>query len=350
MAGTAVRYDSEDPQPTTAFEVIFERDLLRLRHYRAGPKSATRGPPVVLVYSLLKRPFILDLLPGRSVVQSFQSHGFSVYLTDWLPPSPEDAARGLDDYVERDLVPAVECILRREHAAGVALVGCCLGGFLAAVYAALHPQHVERLVTFALPFHSRPPFAPEAAAYFTGICGNIPASWLRGGLNASVADPRRLSAYLAAELAEPELAKRADSAEAVAVRAALETWFASDVPFAGRLFRDVMGEAYGRGLFAESRLMVGDRRVALEAIACPVLNVCAERDHLVPPAESTPFVERVGSSDARNVMFPCGHLGLMASRGAHAELWPLVCRWLEHEAARGGTVGRDGRLEPTTTH
>jgi polyhydroxyalkanoate synthase len=309
------------------------------------------APPILLVYSLFKRPFVLDLLPDRSVVRTFLRHGFSVYLTDWLPPRSEDAGRGLRDYIESDLAPAVERICSREHVERIALVGGCLGGFLTAVYAALHPQQVERLVTFALPFHSRPPFAPAAAEYFTALCGNIPASWIRAGLNARVADPRRLPAYLAAELSEPELAQRPDSAEAAAVRHALETWFASDVPFAGRLFLDVMGEAYGRGRFAAGELMVGERRVALGEIGCPVLNVCAERDQLVPPEESTPFIRHVGSRDATTLMFPCGHLGLMLSRDAYEDLWPRVCRWLGGDATPiAGTLGTSTSgtaLDPT---
>jgi polyhydroxyalkanoate synthase len=320
-----------DPPPLTPFEVVFASGLLRLRHYRA--QRAPSAAPILLVYSLFKRPFVLDLLPHRSVVRSLLDAGFSVYLTDWLPPRPEDSARGLYEYVERDLAGAVQCVRRREHESRVALVGCCLGGFLAAVYAALHPDDVERLVTLALPFDSRPPFAPPAAEYWTRACGNIPVSWIRAALNARVADSRRLPAYLAAELDEPEFAQRLDSGEAVAVRRALETWFSSDVPFAGRLFLDVMGDAYGRGRFAASQLLVGERRAVLGEIRCPVLNVCGERDQLVPPAQSVPFVRHVGSRDASNLSFACGHLGLMVSRRAHEDLWPRVCRWLRGSRA-----------------
>jgi polyhydroxyalkanoate synthase len=336
--GAATPGYADDPPPTTPFEVVFAAGLLRLRHYR--PERVARGaPPILLVYSLFKRPFVLDLLPDRSVVRAFLSQGFSVYLTDWLPPRPEDAGCGLRDYVESSLAPAVDWIRGRERVERIALVGSCLGGFLAAVYAALHPQHVDRLVTLALPFHSRPPFAPATAECFAAMCGNIPSWWIRAGLNARVADPRRVPAYIAAELGEPELAQRADSPEAAAVRRALETWFASDVPFAGRLFLDVMGDAYGRGRFAADELMVGDRRVALGAIGCPVLSVCAERDHLVPPEESAAFVRHVGSDDATTLTFPCGHLGLMVGRGAHQDLWPRVGRWLRGDAAasRGPT-------------
>ena len=331
-----------DPPSTTAFGIAYEGALLRLRHY--GPEAPRRGPPVLLVHSLFKRPYVLDLLPDRSVVQRLLREGLSVYLTDWLPPSNEDAHCGLHDYVERELANAVECIRRRERARRVGLVGSCLGGFLASVYAALQPQNVERLVVLALPFESRPPFVPAVAEYLVRLYGNVPAWWIRAGLNARVADPRRLPGFLATELDEPELAQPTEGSEAVALQRALEIWFGSDVPFAGKLFLEVMGDAYGRGQFAANELMIGEHRVALEGIRCPVLNVCAEHDKLVPVEESLGFIKHVGHRESSNLVFACGHLGLMLSRAAHANLWPHVGKWLCGDS--GAVVGVSGDGAP----
>jgi polyhydroxyalkanoate synthase len=332
-----------DPPPTTAFDVVYEGRSLRLRRYRAD--GARRGPPVLLVYSLFKRPYVLDLLPDRSVVRSLVRQGFSVYLTDWLPPTPADAMRGLPEYVNEDLTNAVERVRNLEGAERVALVGCCLGGFLATVYTALNPERVDRLVVFALPFASRPPFAAAAAEYFGGLFGNIPAAWIRASLNARVPDREELPRYLAVELDEPELA-RPDCANAAAVRSAIETWFGSDVPLTGKLFADIIGGAYGRAQFATSQLVIGDRRVDLASIRCPVLNVCGERDRLVPVHETLPFIRNVGSSDASNLVFASSHIGLMVGRAAHEHLWPHVGEWL----ARGGdgvhTADRDATWSP----
>jgi len=113
---------------------------------------------------------------------------------------------------------------------------------------------------------------------------------------------------------------------------AFQEWLDSDVPFAGRLFLDIMGDAYGRGQFAASRLTVGGRPVALAQIRCPVLNVCAERDKLVPVEDSLAFGKHLGGP-ASNLVFACGHLGLMLSRPAHAHLWPHVAKWLDSPEA-----------------
>src|SRR5690348_713128 len=48
-------------------EVVYEQDRLKLLHYvsEAKPRHAT---PLVFVYALVNRPYILDLKAGRSVV------------------------------------------------------------------------------------------------------------------------------------------------------------------------------------------------------------------------------------------------------------------------------------------
>ncbi len=59
----------DDPEPTTPSQVIYESGLVKLRYYEARGTTRHRVP-LLLIYSLIKRPFILDLQPGRSVVEA----------------------------------------------------------------------------------------------------------------------------------------------------------------------------------------------------------------------------------------------------------------------------------------
>ena len=318
-----------DPPPTTPFEVIDEHGLLRLRHYAAvgGMPAAT---PVLLVYSLFKRPYVLDLMPERSIVRSLTSQGFSVYLADWQPPSAKDASRGLDAYVNEDLAHAIECVRKRERVERVALIGCCFGGLLALIYTALYPRNVSHFVPFALSIKLRPQLFPAAIEWLAQIYGNVPAWWIHAGLNARVPSPPEIAGYLARDFGEPELERGPESA----VQRALMRWFDSDVPLSGQVFCEVMRDAYWYGQLAENRLNVGGRRVALEDIRCPVLNISAEHDRLVPPESTAPLVALVGSRESRNIVFPTGHLGLMVSLAAHQRLWPGVGLWIRSRVAR----------------
>jgi polyhydroxyalkanoate synthase len=319
-----------DPPSRTPFELVAESGLLRLRRYR--PDGApTKVPAVLLVYSLFKRPYVLDLLPGRSVVRNLLAQGFTVYLTDWQPPKSEDASRGFDEYVNGDLACAVDRVRSEEGVDRVALVGSCFGGLLALLYAALHPEAVERVVPVAVPIEMQPPFNPQIAEYVALLFGNVPGWWIRGWLNAGVPPAAQLPRYVAGELGEPSLA---GTAAGVRVTRALQPWLDSDVPLAGRLFCELLCDAYWRRQLADGRLVFGGRRADLQNVRCPVLNVSGEHDRLVPPASTRTLVDRVGHADSRNLVFPAGHLGLMLSSAAHAGLWPRVGAWLRSETAR----------------
>src|SRR5215470_14590915 len=98
----------EDPAAVTPYEVPYEGGKVRLRHYRAvGARVPT---PLVLVYALVKRPYILDMRRGRSVIENLTHQGFEVYLTDWVPPTRADSGRGFDAYVNGDLANAVRAV------------------------------------------------------------------------------------------------------------------------------------------------------------------------------------------------------------------------------------------------
>ena len=315
-----------DPRPRTPFKLVDETHLLRLRHY-APQKLRPDLPPVVLVYPMIKRPYILDLLPGRSVVRSLLEQGFSVYLTDWLPPGIDDAACGLEEYLGEALADAVDVVCEREDVSQVSLVGFCCAGLLAAIYTAQNPRRVQSLVTVAAPFEIDPPLGPVAASQLVLTYGNVPAWMVASALNARMQDVFQIAEHLAQDLGEPDLAEHVLDSPAELLQA-IQPWIASDMPIAGRLFCEIVCEALPDSNLLEGRMKVGGRRADPGRITCPVLVVAGERDTLVPPETSLRFASAVGSRDASELIFPAGHLGLMVSKAAHRELWPAVGEWL----------------------
>ena len=73
----------------TPREAVWARGKARL--YRYEPDKPKRHPvPVLLVYALILRPYILDLVPKNSLVEHLVGEGFDVYLLDWGSPGDED--------------------------------------------------------------------------------------------------------------------------------------------------------------------------------------------------------------------------------------------------------------------
>ena len=96
--------------------------------YRYVPSAETRFPvPLLLVYALIDRPFILDLIPGNSFVEYLVKQGFDVYLLDWGIPGQEDRALSFDDYAFDYLAEAVRQVRRTSQAGAVTLFGPASG-------------------------------------------------------------------------------------------------------------------------------------------------------------------------------------------------------------------------------
>ncbi len=348
----------EDPPLVTPYEVVYEGGKVRLRHYRAvGKPQAT---PLLLVYALIKRPFILDLQPRRSAVESLTRQGIEVYFIDWIPPTRADSWRGFDAYVNGDLANVVRAVQIRASVEQVSLAGYCFGGLLTTIYTALYPETVKNLITFALPLDMSvrevPLYTlldrlrPATTDLITAVYGNCPAWLIKAGFTAIAPVRLNLPLYLLLELREqgvvttafPPLSpthyafapyagfdRNKDRQSHEELFASFEQWMNSDVPLAGQIFREVTQEIFQQNLLALGRLQVGGRTVNLKNITCPVLNIMGEYDRVVHPQSSLSLIELVGSSDKQNLVFPSGHVGLSVSRAAHEKLWPQVGTWLK---------------------
>lgn len=322
-----------DPPPATPSRIIYEGGKVRLRHY-AARGSIRHHTPLLLVYALIKRPFILDLQPGRSVIEKLVNQGFDVYLIDWIPPAASDDWRGFDAYVNADVANAVRAVKIHFGADRITVLGYCFGALLAVMYTALHPREVKNLVTLTIPFdmsvrelpitHLMDFMNPQAVETVTAIYGNVPPWMISAGFQAIAPVHHLLDKYvgLYRNSARPGYAEMFDL---------FERWMSSDVPLAGQIFREVASLGRENKLY-RNQMMVGGRHADVKGIACPLLNVVADLDDVVHPKSSLPLPDFVGSQDRRNLTFPTGHIGAAVSGPALQKLWPEIGRWLsEHD-------------------
>jgi len=322
-----------DPPPTTPSTIIYEGGKVRLRHY-AARGVIQHHTPLLLVYALIKRPFILDLQPGRSVIEALINQGFDVYMIDWIPPAARDDWRGFDAYVNRDVANAARAVKIHYGADQISVLGYCFGALLTLMYTALHPREVKNLITFTIPFDMSVRELPmtqmmdsmssQAAEMVTAIYGNVPAWMINSGFQAIAPIHHLLDKYvgLYRNSARPGYGEMFEL---------FERWMSSDVPLAGQIFREVTSLGRENKLY-RNEMMVGGRHVDVKSIACPLLNVVAELDDVVHPKASLPLIDFVSSPDRRNLTFPTGHIGAAVSGQSHQKLWPEVARWLaEHD-------------------
>ena len=118
--------------------VILRTPVFELIQYR--PATATVRPvPLLIVPPVINKFYVLDLAPGRSMVEYLVGHGQQVFVISWRNPDARHSEWDLDTYGQAilDAMDAVERITGSEQ---TALAGVCSGGIIAAMVAA-HLAH-----------------------------------------------------------------------------------------------------------------------------------------------------------------------------------------------------------------
>jgi polyhydroxyalkanoate synthase len=304
----------------TPHEVVHTDGSARLLRYR-GPR---KGPPVLLVASLINRPWVLDLLPGRSVVKQLLDGGLDVWLLDWGPPRDADAKLRLDDYALSRLPRAAAEIEKRSGRAPH-LLGYCMGGTLALLAVAAGRVEAPSVLALATPvalhddgllsaWSRTPSFdARELAATY----GNVPPHLLQPAFK--MLDPVGMVGKFV------HLEEKLEDDAFLTFFLAMESWLEDSVSFPGGAFVDWI-ELYRSDALARGKLTLGRQKIDLGRVRCPVLNIVAEGDYITPRASSEPLAKLVGG-EHELVRLRGGHIGLSTGGEAHRTLWPRAAEW-----------------------
>lgn len=333
MAEVMSRIGQPPRHARTPSETIYREGRVRVLHYLPTTESVL-PVPVLVVSSLVNKYYILDLMPGRSYVEYLTAQGFGVYLLDWGVPEDADRTQTLEAHVERILDGAVAQVMQHAGATKVSLVGYCMGGTLALLYAALHPSRAKNLVLLATPvdFHNDSLLSVWAQpAYFNvdkfiDAYGNAPVDVLQNAF-LMLKPAKAMNRYA-------ELLAHADDEEFVETFLAFDYWANDAVPLPGETFRQFVKDTYQQNLLVRGEMRLGGRRVDLRKIKCPLLNVVAEHDHVVPLAASLPVMELVAGDDKELLKIKGGHHGLSIGPGALKVVWPRTAEWLRARSGR----------------
>lgn len=302
--------------------------------WRYGPPDA--GPPVLVVHSLVSRAFILDLMPGNTVMGSMLERGLQPWLLEWGVPDARDADNTLTTYADHYL-PSAAAVVRDETGRDeLVYLGYCFGANLLqlALPNRANDLRPAGLATLAAPidFHEMgllvdvvrgPEVDPEDLLDATG---NMPTEPLERAFR--VLQPtNQLSSWV-------DLLANIDDEQWLAGYRAMKHWIDHQVPFPGGVLVQVVPELFEPNALVGDGIELAGVHRRLEAIDCPVLVVAAEQDHVVPIAAAVP--DGVAYGDPMTVLRPdAGHVGLVAGRQAARRTIPAILDWLEERAAAG---------------
>jgi len=329
----------ETDMATTPYEIVYEEDRVKLKYYK--PAEVKQKYPLLVVYALINRETMLDLQPGRSVVQTFLDNGIEVYMVDWGYPTRKDQYVTIDDHVNGYMDSIVDLIRNRHDLPKINLMGICMGGAFCVMYSALHSEKIKNLVTTVTPTNFDTDkgllhiWMKQTDAYLMGKSyGNMPGDMMNLGF--LLLNPARLilDKYVG-------FFENMDNKAFVENFIRMEKWIfdSPDVPAA--TFRQFITDCYKKNLLIQSKMELDGKRVDLKNITMPLLNFYGLYDHLVPPEACELLTREVGSTDTEDICMKTGHIGIYVSSKCQKEFAPKIVQWLKEREGDGESAAAE---------
>ena len=312
----------------TPNDIVSETRLYRLLHYRSIVKRVS-STPILVVYALVNRSYVLDLQPNKSWIRHLLMQGFDVYLLDWKSPTRMDKYVSFDDYVNSYIDDCVEIVQNNNSSDKITIHGYCMGSSMSAMYTTLHQEKIKNLVTIA-------PVIDTSKD--TTVIANVSKQMDIDKLVSYIGflPPEKL--YECYSILKPfkqgvnkyfNLIENIDNESFVQNFLRIEKWLYDTPPIAGETIKQWINDIYKKNLLVKNQFRLGTAIVDLKKINVPLLNIVAEEDHLVSPECSVPLNEVVSSEDKRLIRFHTGHVGLIASSYSQNNVLPKVGQWIK---------------------
>jgi polyhydroxyalkanoate synthase len=318
---------------TAPKDLVYETDKVKLYHYKPEGK-VTCKIPVIMVYALVNRYYMLDLQPDRSIVRNLLQHGIDLYIIDWGYPTNADRYLTLDDYINVYLNDCVDFVRKSTGNKKINLMGVCQGGTFSAIYSAIYPEKVKNLVTLVTPVD----FSTNDGLLFSwskhlnadalvDTYGVIPGDFLNVGFLMLMPFTLNISKYMGMLDVMQDKKKLLNFIR-------MEKWIFDSPAQAGECLRQFIKDFYQGNKLIKGELRVGEKEVDLKKVTMPLLNIYAIGDHIVPPSSTKPLNDLVGSKDKELYEFKGGHIGVFVGSKSQKELAPSIAEWL-HKRADG---------------
>jgi poly(3-hydroxybutyrate) depolymerase len=317
--------DRRPPAWSSPNEVVFEAPVARLRDF-STPAARKMMPTLVLPPQAGHDSCIVDFSPDQSQMGAIREAGLErAYTLDWIGATPATKDAGIEDYLE---------VIERavEHVGGsVNLVGDCQGGWLAAIYAALHPEQINTLTLAGAPidFHCGEPVV-YAALRALAPGGNL--AFYRALVAAGGGMLRGEDMLAGFIVIKPDneigrqmqlLANIGDASHVERYRE-FEDWFKHTQAIPGAFYLWIVEHLFRDNELIAGKLTVRGEQVDLGRIKCPLNLLAGAADHITPADQVFAVADYAGTAETDVIRDTTagGHLGLFMGREALSRHWP----------------------------
>ncbi|MBN9734404.1 MULTISPECIES: alpha/beta fold hydrolase [unclassified Pseudonocardia] len=345
--------DRREPAWHLANEVALSTPFALLRDFTAAEhRDDDVVPTLVLPPQAGHSSTVIDYSPQQSQLAMIRAAGLTkLYALDWRPATTATKNVTITDYLE-----VIDRSIRR-MGGRANLVGDCQGGWLATIYAALHPERVNTLTLAGAPidFHAGESIISASTKLMAGSMGMAPYKALVAAGGGNMPGSAVLSNFISIQpqsevSRQLQLLENIDDATHVERYRVFEDWFKYTQDIPGAFYLWLVENLFWKNRLIDGTLQVDGRTVDMAAIDCPLLLLAGSTDHITPAPQLFAAAEKV-STPAKDVTYrtaSAGHLGLFMGRDALRQEWPVLMESVYSHSvpgarAKAGGTGKGSR-------
>ncbi|MCW0214504.1 MAG: alpha/beta fold hydrolase [Pseudonocardia sp.] len=343
--------DRRVPQWHLPNEIVLSTPFAHLRDFTAPEdRDDAVVPTLVLPPQAGHSSTVVDFSPQQSQIAVIRAAGLTrVYALDWRPATAATRTVDVTDYLD-----VIDRSIRR-MGGKANLVGDCQGGWLATIYAALHPERVHTLTLAGAPidFHAGDSVIAASTQAMAGKLGMAPYKALVAAGGGNMPGRAVLANFIMiqpqSEIARQlQLLANVDDAAHVERYRMFEDWFKHTQDIPGAFYLWLVENLFWKNRLISGELEIDGEKVDMRAITCPLFLLAGSTDHITPPAQLFAAAEAVGTpaKEITKRTATGGHLGLFMGRDALRQDWPPLLeavRALSDSSSTGQRASRRRR-------
>jgi polyhydroxyalkanoate synthase len=292
----------------TPSKVVYRNDVMELLQYMPQTEEV-HATPLLASPPWINKYYVMDLAPGRSLIEWAVQHGRTVFAISYRNPDSSLSGLTMDDYLVHGTQAALDVVTEITGSGTVDVLAVCLGGTLAAMNAAhlaARGEHAIGTLTLinTLLDYTEPGqlgcFVDEGTVRKLerrmARKGYLDGADMAGTFNALRANDLIFS-YVASNWLMGEQPPAFDllawNADSTRLPAAMHSWY--------------LRSCYMENQLAKGTMVLGGQRLDLAAVMSDTYIVAAERDHIVPWTSSYESTGLLGG-DVRFVLSSGGHI------------------------------------------
>ncbi len=294
---------------TTPGEVVFRNEMMELIQYHPSTEKV-HATPVIIFPPWINKFYILDLKEQNSLIKWVVDQGYTLFVVSWVNARPEHADIGMNDYVEKGFLTAINEVKAITKQKQVNAVGYCIAGTTLHLTLALMAKRGDKSVRSATFFTALTDFSHQGEFvpflqddFIDGIEEEVAAQ----GVLRSFIMSRTMSFLRANDLIYKPAIKSYMMGETPPAFDLLY-WNGDGSNLPGRMAIEYLRGLCQRNEFLEGGFEICGEKLHVSDVKTPLMAVTCISDHIAAWKDCYRGFLQTGASDRTFIVSESGHI------------------------------------------